>query len=985
MKDVRALADGIARADADDARRRFQEHAKERGLVATDDAVELAGLLAAAYPALAREALARPEDVVAIARGGTRTARDARTYRRAALAAIGDLSDEAGVRRGLRRFAVREKMRVAAREVLPLAGSDVDTTSRELSDLADVCVEVALAHALGWAEARWGVPVAVTGERCPFVVVGMGKLGGRELNAGSDIDLLLFYETDDGEVRKDGAPTEQTLHEHFARVAQRMTAVLDDATEDGIVWRVDLRLRPEGTRGPLVNALAAAERYYETWGRTWERAALVRARPIAGDIAFGGRLLAALGPFVWRRNVNPQIADEMMSLVVRARAEMDHDPERDLKLGPGGIREAEFFVQSLQLIWGGREKELRRTNTLDALRRLRARGLVTDKEGREVGDAYLALRRLEHRVQFATGLQTHQIPEDPALLERVARSLGWSGAAELLREVDKTRKRVARRFGSLLGPARDRSRPASKLDRFWAAIDERDEAQVRAQLPGGMGLLGSPDLARHVLALARRPDFPLGASARDAHGDLAPVLLEGIAEAADPEQAARLLSTFFARLPTPSVYVRALSEDHHAARRLCTVLGASAFIGEALVSRPELFDRLLFGRGAPDAESATRAVDEEVQQLPPDADVDDVVGALRRAKGRVTMEVGLADLAGELGTRAVTMTLSALADATVQHAVRFAIKEHGGRGGGHRDGAETGLAVIAMGKLGGREIGYGSDLDVFFVYEETDDDEEKARYVRTAQRVIRLLSTPHGAGPGYDLDTRLRPSGNQGLLVVSCDAFARYHDSAAQAQAQAQAQDWERQALVKARFCGGDAALGARVIEVAARAAYERGAAPPEKVHHLRMRMERELAGERTTTGRARYDLKLGHGGLVDVEFAAQWLQMKYGKDPRVRTPDTEAALDALEACGYLDAALATALRDGYQTLRRMEQRLRVLHGKSSHYIEEGAPGLVVLARRVGMRDGPRGSATEMLLARYLQITKDVRAAYLAVLGLKTS
>jgi [glutamine synthetase] adenylyltransferase / [glutamine synthetase]-adenylyl-L-tyrosine phosphorylase len=969
MKDVRALADGIARADADDARRRFQEHLKERGLVATDDAVDLAALLSAAYPALAREVDARPEDVVAIARGGTRTARDARYYRRAALAMIGDLSDEQGVRHGLRRFAVREKMRVAAREVLPLAGSDVDTTSRELSDLADVCVELALAHALGWAEARWGVPVALTGERCPFVVVGMGKLGGRELNAGSDIDLLLFYETDDGEVRKDGAPADQTLHEHFARVAQRMTAVLDDATEDGIVWRVDLRLRPEGTSGPLVNALAAAERYYETWGRTWERAALVRARPIAGDIAFGGRLLAALGPFVWRRNVNPQIADEMMSLVLRARAEMDHDPERDLKLGPGGIREAEFFVQSLQLIWGGREKELRRTNTLDALRRLRARGLVTDKESREVGDAYLALRRLEHRVQFATGLQTHQIPADPGLTERIARSLGWSGAAELERELDKTRKRVARRFGSLLGPARDGSHPATKLDRFWAAVDARDEAQVRAQLPGGMGLLASPDLARHILALARRPDFPLGASARDAHGDLAPVLLEGIAEAADPEQAARLLSTFFARLPTPSVYVRALSEDHHAARRLCTVLGASAFVGEALVSRPELFDRLLFGRGAPDAESATRAVDEEVQQLAPDADVDDVVGALRRAKGRVTMEVGLADLAGEIGTRPVTMTLSALADATVEHAVRFAMKEHGF--------GETGLAVIAMGKLGGREIGYGSDLDVFFAYEATDDDDVQARYVRTAQRVIRLLSTPHGDGPGYDLDTRLRPSGNQGLLVVSCDAFARYHESAAQ--------DWERQALVKARFCGGDAALGARVIDVAMHAAYERGAAPPETIHHLRMRMEKELAGERTTPGRARYDLKLGHGGLVDVEFAAQWLQMKYGKDPRVRTPDTEAALDALEACGYLDASLATALRDGYQTLRRMEQRLRVLHGKSSHFIEEGAPGLVLLARRMGMRDGPRGSATEMLLARYLQITKDVRAAYLAVVGLPGS
>src|SRR5262249_13135073 len=394
-------------------------------------------------------------------------------------------------------------------------------TWRELADLADVCTEVALAHALAWAEARWGVPIAAGGARCPFVVVGMGKLGGRELNAGSDVDLLMFYETDEGAVHEDGAPTEQSLHEYFVRVAQRVTSVLDDSTEDGFVWRVDLRLRPEGSRGPLVNALAAAERYYETWGRTWERAALVRARPIAGDLAFGERLLSALSPFVWRREVHPQIADEMMSLVVRARAEMEHDPERDLKLGPGGIREAEFFVQSLQLIWGGREKQLRCTNTLEALRRLRARGYVTDKECREIIDAYLALRRLEHRVQFATGIQTHQVPE-PELLDRLARSLGFAGPGELERDLSRTRRRGAKRFAALLGPARESAGRVRVTDfaRLYAAIDARDEPHVRALLPGGLGITAGPDLARHVLALARRPDALLGASARDGHPEL---------------------------------------------------------------------------------------------------------------------------------------------------------------------------------------------------------------------------------------------------------------------------------------------------------------------------------------------------------------------------------------------------------------------------------------------------------------------------------
>jgi glutamate-ammonia-ligase adenylyltransferase len=329
--------------------------------------------------------------------------------------------------------------------------------------------------------------------------------------------------------------------------------------------------------------------------------------------------------------------------------------------------------------------------------------------------------------------------------------------------------------------------------------------------------------------------------------------------------------------------------------------------------------------------------------------------------------VGLADLAGELGTRDCTLVLSSLADATLDRACAYAMKERG---------VEGGLAVVAMGKLGGREIGYGSDLDLFFVYEGAGDDDQE-RYVRAAQRVMRLVSSPHGDGPGYELDTRLRPSGNQGLLVVSLEAFARYH-AADRAGAGSEAQDWERQALLKARPMAGDAELGARVMAVAHAASYERGAPPPERVHHLRMRMERELAGER----RGRYDLKLGRGGLVDVEFAAQWLQMKHGADARVRTTDTETALAALEACGHLEPALASPLREGYRYLRRMEQRLRVLHGTSASLIEVGAPGLALLARRMGMREGPRGSAAEALLVRYAEVTRDVRAAYLAVLGI---
>jgi len=345
-------------------------------------------------------------------------------------------------------------------------------------------------------------------------------------------------------------------------------------------------------------------------------------------------------------------------------------------------------------------------------------------------------------------------------------------------------------------------------------------------------------------------------------------------------------------------------------------------------------------------------------------DVDAFVGALRRAKRRVTFEVGLADLAGEIETRDVAHVLSALADATLEQAWRFAAHERGLV-------ASRGLALIAMGKLGGHEIGYGSDLDLFFVYEAVEDDAPE-RFARAAQRVLRLVGAPHGEGTGYELDTRLRPSGSQGLLVVSLEAFARYHDGRAEA--------WERQALVKARVCAGDPELGARVIGVAHSAAYEHDPPPPEGVHLMRKRMERELAHERPGV---RYDLKVGRGGLVDVEFAVQWLQMRHGRDRRVRTTETESALSALGSCGYVDSADADVLRDGWHFLRRLEQRMRIAHGTRATLIEEGAPGLVALARSLGMHDQPPARAEHALVEQYVAVTRDVRAAYLRVLGLE--
>jgi [glutamine synthetase] adenylyltransferase / [glutamine synthetase]-adenylyl-L-tyrosine phosphorylase len=960
----------------------------------------LATLLAAAYPALGSTLEASPDVARRLAEEGFGAARSHSDFLARILSRVGDLGDADHVRGELRRAAQAERVRIALRELLPpaLGGADVDVTARELADLASATIEVALAEAVHAVSLRFGEPRAAAGGPARFTVLGMGKLGGEELNAGSDVDLVYFYDTDEGSVGPAGSAASITLHEYWTRVARRLTANLEEPTADGFVWRVDLRLRPEGRSGPLVNSLAAAERYYESFGRLWERAALLRARPVAGDRAFGEEVLATLSPFIWRRRVDPRLAGEMIGLAQRSRAELGgSNAARDLKLGPGGIREAEFFVQTLQLIWGGKEPRVRARNTLDGLRRLRAAGFVTDREAREVTEAYLALRRAEHAVQVASGVQTHAQPDTPEAQARLARALGFDGADAFAADIGRHVKRVAARFLSLLPEG---SAPASRFSPAIAALERADPAGFgdaiaravngAAPAPDGpaSGHDGWDDVARDLFELSRHPDAPLGGRTREQFEALAEAVLEAVVDAADPEQAARYLRTFFARVRRPGVYIKLLGDDARAVRRLVEALGASAFIGDALANNPELGDVVLFARGAPTPEMARAEVAFALREAAVNGAVgrdgdEAVVEALRRAKARVTLEVGLADLASQLGTREATHTLSALADAELEGAARHALGVAALSGDAPGPGVK-GLVVLAMGKLGGREIGYGSDLDVLFLFDPASappGSDAHDHFARSARRIIQLISVSHGAGPGYDLDTRLRPSGNQGLLVTSIDAFARYHGidaGAPRAAPRVRAAAWERLALLRARAVAGDGALGAEAMRIAHAAAYEMPSdarTVAEEIHRLRTRMERENSQER----RGRYDLKLGRGGLVDVEFAVQLLQLEHGRDPRVRTTETAVAIEALAAAGYLSPEQAETLRDGYAFLRKLEQRIRILHASPAQLLEESAPGLSPLARRVGIRDRRGSAAAAELLARYREVTGRVRVTYEAI------
>lgn len=872
----------------------------------------------------------------------------------------------------LRRFVWTERARIALRELLPpeLGGAPIAVTSHELGLLAEVSIELALAEAAQRTSLEYGRATKSDGTDAAICVFGMGKLGGQELNAGSDVDLLFVYDTDEG------AAGDLSLHEYWTRVVRRAVAILDTPSDDGLIWRVDLRLRPEGSGGPIANSMAATERYYETWGRQWERAALLRSRAVAGNLGLGSVIAREIFiPFVYRREVDPNIPSTLLDMVERSRIELSRNPERDLKLCRGGIREAEFFVQALQLIWGGHEPSVQVQGTWRALSRLESRGLVNAREARQLGEGYAFLRRLEHRVQWATGLQTHVLPADRDALTRLGRTLGHADERPLLAELTSIRERIQELFDSIV-PGRRPSERLSPFRTLLACLPERERTRAEAE-----HLFGTAEFGDHLIALARRPDDLLGELTLERFPKLGEQLLEALHSCSDPEQSLRYLRVFFGRFLSPAAYVQALAEDPRALFRVVSVLGASRMVGDTLVARPELADVLVFGDAQVSDPVAAVELELLAEERPRDASArreereENFVSALRIAKRRVMLEVAVADLGGSIGTLEATRLLTELANEIVRRTVGFILGDQA-----------RGLSLIALGKFGGSELGYGSDLDVIFVFDPAyapSRAEALPYFAARAQRIIRLLSEPNAAGPGYALDTRLRPSGSQGLLVTSVGAFARYHGvDAPEAHgeglhATSSGAAWERQVLLRARACAGDRQLGKRVLELARIAAYERGAPPVEELVRLRNRMEIELGRERA----GRFDLKTGRGGLLDVEFCVQWLQMRYGKDPRVRTTDTSGALAALHEQGYLERSHYITLREGYRFLRRLEQRLHVLGGTSASTIDTQGSGLNEVARALGFSGEPGRSAGAQLLSRYETVTASVREAYLAALG----
>ncbi len=897
----------------------------------------------------------------------------------------------------LRQGAWVERARIALRELLPhtLGGAPLLATAQELSWLAESLLELATAEACESIERRYGAPRTQAGTDSEFIVLAMGKLGGSELNAGSDVDLCFVYDTDDG-------GSSLSLHEHWTRVAQRLVQNLELPTDDGSAWRVDLRLRPEGSQGAICNSLAASERYYETWGRLWERVALIRARAVGCETRLGQRFLReVVSPFVYQGEVEPAIADALQQQLMRSRLQLRVELNRDLKLGSGGIREAEFFVQALQLIWGGRERSVRAQGIYPALDRLLGAGLLAEREAREMTEAYTLLRTVEHRIQWHSGIQTHSLPSDEAATGLIARTLQLAQPDGLRQQLDRARSIIAEAFSGLCRatpghsqhvalfallerspvPSFSAGTHATQASAIAEALDPQD-ARLLAQRAAAASEANqqgmSPELIEHYRVLSRRPDGILGSLTRERYPRFTDWLLDAVAQSPDPNQAALGLRQVFGRIDHPWAYFAALAEDEHAVRRLVTALASSPFIADTLASRPDALDAVLSIGGS--VEDPGRVIAQELDAADPASLQDDyerldaVVTALRRTKSRLFVEAVIADLSGAIELRHARQTLSDLADVSLAQAANHVFQ-----------GVPRGLGIVALGKLGAQDLGYGSDLDVIFLFDPAlapEPGEAQAFFIRRAQQIIRLISMPHPAGPGYELDVRLRPSGSQGMLVTSLDAFASYHGLLGYAAVGAgpcvvsSGAAWERQTLLRARACAGDMGVAARAVALAEQAAYTRGPPDPRELHRLRLRMQRELARERE----GYFDLKTGEGGLLDIEFATQWLQMLHGEDPSVHTTNTELALMGLHGAGYLSEAHFQVFREGYDFLRLLEQRLFIIHGRGTSSFDMASPNWPRLARRMRLQD-PRAPAAELLRTRYRDVTQAVRGSYLSVLN----
>ncbi|MGH8500889.1 MAG: bifunctional [glutamate--ammonia ligase]-adenylyl-L-tyrosine phosphorylase/[glutamate--ammonia-ligase] adenylyltransferase [Gammaproteobacteria bacterium] len=853
--------------------------------------------------------------------------------------AVDTADSEAALMRALRVLRRREWLRIAWRDLTGAA--ELDETLTELSALAGHLTEHALENCYLRACEADGVPRNAQGEAQRLVVLGMGKLGGRELNFSSDIDLIFAY-PDDGQTDGRRALENRVF---FTRLGQRLIKVLSEYTADGFVFRVDMRLRPFGD-GPLAVSFDAMEDYYQTHGREWERYAMIKARVVAGDRAAGDGLLRRLRPFVYRRYLDYGAFGSLRDM----KARIDEEVKRralhtNIKLGAGGIREIEFIAQTFQLVRGGRDPELQQRELRAVLPALARNGQLSPAETESLLAAYAFLRRVENRLQMVGDQQTHDLPADDTERARLAFAMNFDDWESLARALDAHRRRVHGLFERTFAAPEARDPEAGDTRGHRALVELFQSGTGDEQAIASLRQAGFDDPSAVLPTIKAlytgRAYQAQSATGRERLNRLMPSLL---AEVAKQPEAGRTLSRILPLIEAiarRSVYLALLVEHPVALSQLVKLSAASPWIAEYLRHHPILLDELLTPSelyAPPDRAGLAAQLDEEFARIDP-FDTETQMERLRQFKQVNILRVAAADVMDALPLMRISDQLTWIAEVILNHVLEITWRHMVARYGQPRcviDGERyaPGFAIIAYGKLGGIELGYGSDLDLVFLHDSAGEQQRTdgkkpidntTFFVRLGQRIVHALTAFTPAGQLYEVDMRLRPSGAAGILVSGLQAFEHYQRD--------KAWTWEHQALVRARPVAGGAKISAGFRRIRARTLAGARDIPQlrREVKEMRSRMWRELGG-----GDARrFDLKRDPGGIADIEFMVQYNVLAHAHQHRGLTEFTDniRILDALAASGLLSGGDARFLQDAYRDCRDRVHALS-LQGESAAVVD---------------------------------------------------
>ncbi len=891
-------------------------------------------------------------------------------------------TEEAEADRLLRSYKARQFLRIGGRDLTGMAS--LEEVTEEISALAAAALQIAYEHCSYQLQQEYGQPLEEDGREAEYTILGMGKFGGCELNFSSDIDLIYCYSTMRGQTTGGSRGEQIELHRYFVKLSEMITRMLNQPTADGFVFRVDTRLRPDGNSGDLAISLNAAETYYESWGQSWERAAMIKARPVAGSIALGEELLARLEPFVYRRYLDFGMIDDIMLMKQKIDASLSRtrEGELNLKLGRGGIREIEFFIQAQQLVNGGKNRILRERNSLKALALLGNQKLISEREVVSLQQAYRFLRSVEHRIQIVHERQTHSLPTRGDELLALARRSGFVDVASFDSALENHRGNVCRAYSGLFHTAEpvEASRPEVSL-----IFDPEADPDLVKDLLEEKGF-SNPDAAYNSLHMLHgdQPERRLTERGRRYLEQLAPLLLSELLDSPNPDQALNNLEAFLNRLHSRMSFFALLAENPEIVKLLVALFGSSQMLSRIFIQRPELLDTMVSRAYAVSIKPQEQMAEELSAQIDQTEDYEEQLEILRRFRNEEFLRIALNDLHGELGQGDITRQLSCLAEVCLDLAIKMAKKELIPRFGlpfmESDPRREVAFAVIGMGKLGGHELNYHSDLDIIFIHEGSGTtrpvegtDPERFRelnsqvyFGRLAQRIISVLTLMTREGFVYKIDTDLRPSGNQGPLVTGIDAFEVYHRETAQ--------PWERQSMTRARMMCGPPEFMQRCQGLIEELTYDRELPDnlAAEICRLRQRMEKEIARET----KERINIKTGRGGMVDVEFLTQYLQLIHGqKNKKVHGQNTVLLLKDMIELELLEAEDGATLLKGYKALRRLENKLRLLYDQSMNELSPTGKGLRRIARSLGYEKGAC-LPEEQLMNDYHRITENIRTVF---------